>query len=95
MNAVEWAWNQDVKRGNKLVLLDLARRHGVAMSPSIPDISKTTGYSERRVGEVIAYLEARGLIAVKRAEGVRNLYIVNPPKDPDWLFVPPKGSRYG
>lgn len=59
----EWAWAQDVKAREQLVLLAVAHREGT----DTEELASFTGLTRETVSHAIVELERRGLLAVTDA----------------------------
>lgn len=76
LDATRWAWRQDVRPTQKLVLLSLADRAGEnhECHPSIARLEADTGLYRETVMEAITDLESAGLLIVDRQLGKGNRY---------------------
>ena len=78
--ATFWAWNQDVKSSQKLVLLSLANCHNDSTgqcNPSITYISDQTGLNRKTIIQALSDLEKSGHIIQQKNTGSSNKYRLN------------------
>ena len=76
-DAIKWAWIQECRPAEKLILILLADHHNLETSRLNPGLSRMierSGLSRQGVVDQLASLEKRGLLLVERSKGAVNNY---------------------
>lgn len=78
--ATFWAWEQQLKSAEKLVLLSLADCHNADTNrcdPSVKYLSVKTGLNRKTIINSLANLERDGLVFIQKLNGKQNKYSFN------------------
>jgi hypothetical protein len=81
--AEEWAWNQPVKHGSKIVLVFLARMANAEGKcwPTVGYLCRFTGLTDKAVRTALIALDKEGLISRDTREGASSVYHINSPAE--------------